>query len=86
MLPCAKNLQHLRGHVSGDGFYQPQRSLDGILGVTDLPQVGEDGLHRGPDPVKLRGREQVIDREVLHQRVVVIDGGQSLLEAGVCVK
>ena len=54
MLPCAKNLQHLRGHVPGDGFYQPQRSLEGVLGVTDLPQVGEDGLHRGPDPEQSR--------------------------------
>lgn len=80
-LAGAQHLEQLGAEVAGDGLHQPQRPLDGVLGVADLLQVGEDGHQRLADLVQLRGRQQVVEREVLHQGVVVVHRLHRLLQA-----
>lgn len=79
-LPGAQHLEELGAQVSGDGLHQTQCSLDRVLGVPDLFQVGENGHQGLADLIQLGGREQVVQREVLHQRVVVIDCFHSLFQ------
>lgn len=79
-LAGAQHFEQLRAQVSGDGLHQTQRTLDGVLGVSDLAQVSEDGHQRLPDLVQLSGRQEIVEREVLHQRVVVVHRLHSLLQ------
>ena len=69
----AEHLEALRAQVARDRLHQSQRALDGVLGLTDAAHVREDGLQRDAHAIELGGREQVVQREVLHQRVVVVD-------------
>lgn len=52
----------------------------GVAGVPDLLHMVEDSLQSQVNSVKLRGSQQVMQREVLHQWVVVIHLLQSMLQ------
>ena len=78
-LPGAQHLEQLGAEVAGDGLHQAQGPLDGILGVPDLLEVGEDGHQSLADLVQLGGRQEVVEGEVLHQGVVVVDCLHGLL-------
>ena len=43
--------------------------------------MSEDCLNWGSDSIKFSGRQQIIDGEILHQRVVIIDSNSPDLEA-----
>ena len=45
--------------------------------------MSEDGLDCHADPVELGGREEVVDGEVFHQRVVGVDGVNGLFSVGI---
>lgn len=79
-LPSAQDLEQLRTQVSGDGLHETQGPLNRVLRVADLSQMCENCNKGLPYLVQLRGRQQVIQREVFHQRVVVIHRFQRLLQ------
>ena len=74
------HLEQLVHQVARYGLHQPQGAHQRILGVADLAQVVEDVPERGAEAVQLGGGQQLVQREVLHQGVVVVDGGQRLLQ------
>ncbi len=65
-LASAQHFEQLRAQVSGDGLHQTQGTLDGVLGVSDLAKVGENGHQRLADLVQLGGRQQIVKGKVLH--------------------
>ena len=54
--------------------------LNGIFGGFDLPEMSEDELEGVFDSVQLGRRQKIVQREILHQRRVIVDGIQRLLQ------
>lgn len=78
--PSAQDFEQLRTQVSGNCFHKTQGPLNGIFCVSDLSQMCENCNKCLPYLVQLCGRQQVIQREVFHQRIVVIHCFQRLLK------
>ena len=48
-------------------------NLNGIFGGFNLPKVGEDELQSVLNSVQFSRRQKIVEREVLHQRRVVVN-------------
>lgn len=78
--PGAQHLEKLGAQVPRDSLHQTQCSLNGILGVPNLFEVSKYSHQGLADLIQFGGRKQIIQREVLHQRIVVIHCFHSLFQ------
>ena len=67
----AKHFEHQIAEVSANRLHQPQRSLYRVLGAADLLKVRKYYDERAADSLQFRRRQQVVQRKVLHQHVVI---------------
>ena len=76
----AQHFQHLGAEISRDGLYQTQSSRDRVLGVSNFLQMRKDGHKWTSNSIEFSCRQKIVQREIFHERIVVVYSCQSLLQ------
>jgi hypothetical protein len=72
-----EDAEELRVEVSRDGFDEGEGASDRVRGELELlVEVGEDEENRVLDFREVGGGEELVEREVLHEDVVVVNCGE----------
>ena len=79
-----QHFEHLVGEVLGDGLDELNSAREWILSDLGLLQVTEYSHDGQRDLVEFGGRDEFVEREVLHEYIVVLSGLECLLET--CIR
>jgi len=66
--------------IPGNGLNKPQASGNRVARVANFTQVVENGRHAKLDLFQIGRAQQVVDGEIFHQQVEVVDLFNGLIE------
>lgn len=78
--------KNLRVQVARDGFDEPEAARDRVARAAHALQVLQHGVHRETQALEIGGGEELVERHVLHERVVVDDLRERALKVRVRVE